>query len=79
MGEGINYIVGWSMAMIMLIGVAYIFKGIGKIKQAEDSNENNNRIKKSQYKYYAKPYVMTLRENSGGIFLGVKRRNIVDF
>ena len=51
------------MAVIMLIGIAYIFKGIGKIKQAEDSNENNNRIKKSQYKYYAKPYVMTSREN----------------
>ena len=63
MGEGINYIVGWSMAMIMLIGIAYIFKVIGKIKQAEDSNENNSQIKKSQYKYYAKPYVMTSREN----------------
>lgn len=63
MGEGINYIVGWSMAIIMFIGVAYIFKGIGKIKLVEDSNENNSQIKKSQYKYYAKPYVMTSREN----------------
>lgn len=49
--------------MIMLIGIAYIFKGIGKIKQTEDSNDNNNQIKKSQYKYYAKSYVMTSREN----------------
>lgn len=63
MGEGINYIVSWSMAIIMFIGIAYIFKGVGKIKQAEDSNENNNQIKKSQYKYYAKSYVMTSREN----------------
>ena len=49
--------------MIILIGMVYIFKGIGKIKQAEDSNENNSQIKKSQYKYYAKSYVMTSREN----------------
>lgn len=63
MGDGINYIVSWSIAMIMLIGIVYIFKGIGKIKQAEDSNENNSQIKKSQYKYYAKSYVMTSREN----------------
>jgi hypothetical protein len=63
MGEGINYIVSWSMAIIMFIGMAYIFKGVGKIKQAEDSNENNSQIKKSQYKYYAKSYVMTSREN----------------
>ena len=47
----------------MLIGIVYIFKGVGKIKQAEDSNENNNQIKKLQYKYYAKSYVMTSREN----------------
>lgn len=63
MGDGINYIVSWSIAMIMLIGIVYIFKGIGKIKQAENSNENNSQIKKSQYKYYAKSYVMTSREN----------------
>lgn len=63
MGEGINYIVSWSIAIIMFIGVAYIFKGIGKIKQTEDSNENNSQIKKSQYRYYAKSYVMTSREN----------------
>ena len=63
MGEGINYIVSWSIAIIMFIGIAYIFKGIGKIKQTEDSNENNSQIKKSQYKYYAKSYVMTSREN----------------
>ena len=63
MGEGINHIVSWSIAIVMFIGIAYIFKGIGKIKQVEDSNENNNRIKKSQYKYYAKSYVMTSREN----------------
>ena len=63
MGEGINYIVSWSIAIIMFIGMAYIFKGIGKIKQVEDSNENNSQIKKSQYKYYAKSYVMTSREN----------------
>lgn len=63
MGEGVNHILSWSIAMIMLIGIAYIFKGIGKIKQAKDSNENNSQIKKSQYKYYAKPYVMTSREN----------------
>ena len=63
MGEGINYIVSWSIAIIMFIGIAYIFKGIGKIKQTEDSNDNNNQIKKSQYKYYAKSYVMTSREN----------------
>lgn len=63
MGEGVNYILSWSMAIIMFIGIAYIFKGIGKIKQAEGSNKNNSQIKKSQYKYYAKPYVMTSREN----------------
>lgn len=63
MGEGINYIVSWSIAIIMFIGIAYIFKGIGKIKQTEDSNENNSQIKKSQYRYYAKSYVMTSREN----------------
>ena len=63
MGEGINYIVSWSIAIIMFIGIAYIFKGIGKIKQTEDSNENNSQIKKAQYRYYAKPYVMTSREN----------------
>ena len=63
MGEGVNHILSWSIAMIMLIGIAYIFKGIGKIKQAKDSNENNSQIKKSQYKYYAKSYVMTSREN----------------
>lgn len=63
MGEEINRILSWSIAMIMLIGIAYIFKGIGKIKQTEDSNDNNNQIKKSQYKYYAKSYVMTSREN----------------
>lgn len=49
--------------MIVLIGIVYIFKGVGKIKQAEDSNENNNQIKKSQYRYYAKSYIMTSREN----------------
>ena len=49
--------------MIILIGMVYIFKGIGKIKQAEDSNENNSQIKKSQYRYYAKSYIMTSREN----------------
>ena len=63
MGEGINYIVSWSIVICIFIGIAYIFKGIGKIKQAEDSNENNSQIKKSQYKYYAKSYVMTSREN----------------
>ena len=63
MGEGINYIVSWSIVIAIFIGIAYIFKGIGKIKQAEDSNENNSQIKKSQYKYYAKSYVMTSREN----------------
>lgn len=63
MGEGINHIVSWSIAIVMFIGIAYIFKGIGKIKQVEDSNENNSQIKKSQYKYYAKSYVMTSREN----------------
>ena len=63
MGEGINYIVSWSIVIVVFIGIAYIFKGIGKIKQAEDSNENNSQIKKSQYKYYAKSYVMTSREN----------------
>ena len=63
MGEGINYIVSWSMAIIMFIGIAYFFKGIGKIRQTEDSNGNNSQIKKSQYKYYAKSYVMTSREN----------------
>lgn len=63
MGEGVNYILSWLMAIIMFIGIAYIFKGIGKIKQAEGSNKNNSQIKKSQYKYYAKPYVMTSREN----------------
>ncbi len=63
MGEEINRILSWSIAMIMLIGIAYIFKGIGKIKQTEDSNDNNNQIKKSQYRYYAKSYVMTSREN----------------
>ncbi|MBF1038204.1 MAG: DUF2726 domain-containing protein [Candidatus Nanosynbacter sp.] len=63
MGEGINSALSWSIAMIVLIGIVYIFKGVGKIKQAEDSNENNNQIKKSQYKYYAKSYVMTSREN----------------
>ena len=63
MGEGINYIVSWSTAIIMFIGIAYIFKGVDKIKQTEDSNENNSQIKKSQYKYYAKSYVMTSREN----------------
>ena len=63
MGEGINSALSWSIAMIVLIGIVYIFKGVGKIKQAEDSNENNNHIKKSQYKYYAKSYVMTSREN----------------
>lgn len=63
MGEGVDYILSWSMAIIMFIGIAYIFKGIGKIKQAEGSNKNNSQIKKSQYKYYAKPYVMTSREN----------------
>lgn len=63
MGEGINYIVSWSIAIIMFIGIAYIFKGIGKIKQTEDSNENNSQIKKSQYRYYAKSYIMTSREN----------------
>lgn len=63
MGEGINSALSWSIAMIVLIGIVYIFKGVDKIKQAEDSNENNNQIKKSQYKYYAKSYVMTSREN----------------
>ena len=63
MGEGINHVVSWSIAIVMFIGIAYIFNGIGKIKQAEDSNENNSQIKKSQYKYYAKSYVMTSREN----------------
>lgn len=63
MGEGINSALSWSIAMIVLIGIVYIFKGVGKIKQAEDSSENNNQIKKSQYKYYAKSYVMTSREN----------------
>ena len=63
MGEGINHIVSWSIAIVMFIGIAYIFKGIGKIKQVEDSNEDNSQIKKSQYKYYAKSYVMTSREN----------------
>lgn len=63
MREGVNHILSWSMAMIMFIGVAYIFKGIGKIKQTEDTNDNNDQTKKSQYKYYAKPYVMTSREN----------------
>jgi len=63
MGEEINRILSWSISMIILIGMVYIFKGIGKIKQAEDSNENNSQIKKSQYKYYAKSYVMTSREN----------------
>ena len=63
MGEEINRILSWSIPMIILIGMVYIFKGIGKIKQAEDSNENNSQIKKSQYKYYAKSYVMTSREN----------------
>lgn len=63
MGEGINHIVSWPIAIVMFIGIAYIFKGIGKIKQVEDSNENNSQIKKSQYKYYAKSYVMTSREN----------------
>ena len=63
MGEGINYIVSWSIVICIFIGIAYIFKGIGKIKQAENSNENNSQIKKSQYKYYAKSYVMTSRDN----------------
>ena len=63
MGEEINRILSWSISMIILIGMVYIFKGIGKIKQAEDSNENNSQIEKSQYKYYAKSYVMTSREN----------------
>ena len=63
MGEGINYIVSWSIVIAIFIGIAYIFKGIGKIKQTEDSNENNSQIKKSQYRYYAKSYVMTSREN----------------
>lgn len=63
MGEGINIALSWSIAIIVLIGIVYIFKGVGKIKQAEDSSENNNQIKKSQYKYYAKSYVMTSREN----------------
>ena len=34
MGEGINYIVSWSIVIAIFIGIAYIFKGIGKIKQA---------------------------------------------
>ena len=63
MGEEINRILSWSISMIILIGMVYIFKGIGKIKQAEDSNENNSQIKKSQYRYYAKSYIMTSREN----------------
>ena len=63
MGEGINIALSWSIAMSVLIGIVYIFKGVGKIKQAEDSSENNNQSKKSQYKYYAKSYVMTSREN----------------
>ena len=63
MGEGINYIVSWSIVIVVFIGIAYIFKGIGKIKQAEDSDENKDQIKKAQYRYYAKPYVMTSREN----------------
>ena len=63
MGEEINRILSWSISMIILIGMVYIFKGIGKIKQAEDSDENKDQIKKAQYRYYAKPYVMTSREN----------------
>ena len=30
MGEEINRILSWSIAMIILIGMVYIFKGIGK-------------------------------------------------
>lgn len=63
MGEGVNHILSWSIVIIMLIGIAYIFKGIGKIKLVPDSDENNDQIKKAQYRYYAKPYVMTSREN----------------
>ena len=63
MGEGVNHILSWSIVIIMLIGIAYIFKGIGKIKLVSDSDENNDQIKKAQYRYYAKPYVMTSREN----------------
>lgn len=47
MGEGVNYILSWSMAMIMFIGVAYIFKGIGKIKLVPDSDENNDQNQES--------------------------------
>ena len=51
MGEGVNYILSWSIVIIMLIGIAYIFKGIGKIKLVPDSDENNDQIKKAQYRY----------------------------
>ena len=63
MGEGVNRILSWLISIIILIGIVYILKGIGKIKQTEDTNDNNDQTKKSQYKYYAKPYVMTSREN----------------
>lgn len=63
MGEGIKYILTLSLIVIFLLGNILFFKWVSKIKLAPDSDENKDQTKKAQYRYYAKSYVMTSREN----------------
>lgn len=63
MGEGIKYILTLSLIVIFLLGNILFFKWVSKIKLVPDSDENKDQIKKAQYRYYAKPFVMTSREN----------------
>ena len=47
----------WIIILIVAcVGIAYIEKKI-------DTKINDSQIKKSHYRYYAKPYIMTAREN----------------
>ena len=47
----------WIIILIIAcVGIAYIEKKI-------DAKIDDNQIKKSRYRYYAKPYIMTAREN----------------
>ena len=47
----------WIIILIVAcVGIAYIEKKI-------DAKINDSQIKKSHYRYYAKPYIMTAREN----------------
>lgn len=47
----------WIIILIIACaGIAYIEKKI-------DAKIDDSQIKKSRYRYYAKPYIMTAREN----------------